>query len=65
MIKFEDECVGCPPELGCLGNACSYRNVPHFYCDKCDDEVDYKDLYEYEGKDVCKHCLLELVPKAY
>ena len=36
MIKYENECVGCPPEMGCLGDECSNRNVPHYYCDKCD-----------------------------
>ena len=28
MIKYEDECVGCPPERGCLGSVCPNRNVP-------------------------------------
>ena len=35
MIEYEDECVGCPPEMGCLGNSCRYKNVKHLYCDKC------------------------------
>ena len=39
MIKFEDECVGCPTELGCIGEACRYRNVPHVYCDICGEEI--------------------------
>ena len=44
MVKYEDECVGCPKELGCMGSACPNRNVPHFYCDKCGEEVD--EFYE-------------------
>lgn len=39
MIRFEDECVGCPPEMGCLGDGCRYRNVPHIYCDICGEEI--------------------------
>ena len=43
MIKYEDNCVGCPPEMGCLGSACSNRNVPVFVCDDCgcEDETLY------------------------
>ena len=63
MVTYEYECVSCG--LPCLGTSCPNQNVPHFYCDKCNEEVMSEDLYEYEDKDVCKHCLLELVPKAY
>lgn len=59
MIKYEDECVGCPPEIGCRGNACSNRNVPHYYCDDCGDDVE--DLYEYDGEQLCLECLLDIV----
>ena len=38
MIVIQDECVGCPPEIGCYGSSCSYRNVPHYFCDKCGKE---------------------------
>ena len=65
MITYEDECVGCPPEIGCFGSACMYKNVPHYYCDKCKYEVDCEDLYYYDGEEICKECLLELIPKAY
>lgn len=52
MVKYEDECVGCPPELGCLGSACPNRNVPHLYCDKCGKEV--AEFYEDE---LCIDCV--------
>ena len=65
MVTYEDECVGCPAEMGCLGSTCIYRNVPHYFCDKCKDEVYYEDLYYYDGKEICEDCLLKLVPKAY
>ena len=55
IIKYEDECVGCPPEIGCLHSACKYQNVPHYYCDKCGDE---DKLYDYDGEQLCKSCLL-------
>ena len=35
MVRFEDECVGCPPELGCDGDQCPYKNVPRSYGDEC------------------------------
>ena len=39
MIRFENECVGCPPERGCIGSACPYVNVPRCYCDDCGEEI--------------------------
>ena len=54
MIEYEDECVGCPPEMGCLGDSCPNRNVPHIYCDKCGEE--YEELYRYDGKELCENC---------
>lgn len=58
MIKIENECVGCPPGMGCIGDACRYKNVPHYYCDKCGDEAT---LYEYDGRELCVDCILELL----
>lgn len=54
MIIFEDECVDCPKEMGCIGNSCIYKNVPHFYCDECKDETD---IYDYEGRQLCISCI--------
>lgn len=60
MIIYEDECVGCPKEMGCMGSACPYMNVPHYCCDGCgyeDDEfytffdgwgIDTEDIYCYD-----------------
>ena len=61
MIKYEDECVGCPKEMGCLGNACPNRNVPHLYCDKCGD--DCEELYDCYGEELCESCLLDSFEK--
>lgn len=57
MVVYENECVGCPTELGCLGEACKNRNVPHCYCDICGDEVDI--LYDVAGKELCSNCALD------
>ena len=55
MIVVENECVGCPSDLGCIGNSCPYLNVPRFYCDCCGDEVD--DLYYFDGQELCIDCI--------
>ena len=66
MIKYENECCNCAvPGYPCLGSLCSNRNVAHYYCDRCKNEVNYEDLYCYDGVEVCSECLLELVPRAY
>ena len=41
MIKYVNECVGCPKEMGCLGDSCPNRHVPYIYCDICHKEIDY------------------------
>ena len=61
MVEFENECVGCPPEIGCLGSACPKRNVPHLFCDDCEEEVE--ELYEVDGEQLCADCILERYEK--
>ena len=56
MKEITNECVGCPPEMGCMGSACPNRNVERFYCDKCGQETT---LYHYEGKELCIECIAE------
>lgn len=58
MRRIENDCVGC--DLPCIGNACPYRNVPHYYCDECGDEIT---LYEFEGKELCLDCIEKLLDK--
>ena len=59
MVCYENECVGCPPERGCLGDACPNRNVPRYYCDKCGDECWPEELYSYDDEMWCRDCLTE------
>ena len=62
MVKIEDHCVGCPPEIGCLGSACPYRNVEVHYCDYCGDELD-DEIYIVDGEEVCEDCLKAMFRK--
>ncbi len=57
MIKYEDHCVGCPTEMGCLGSSCPYQNVPVHYCDKagCHEEA----FWALDGEDFCEEHALE------
>lgn len=60
-VKFENECVGCPKEMGCMGDSCPNRNVKHLYCDICGADVGT--LY-YEGNyELCEECLLKTFDK--
>lgn len=61
MIVYENECVGCPTEIGCLGDNCSNKKVPHFYCDLCNDDVE--ELYLVDNQEVCQACLHSLFTK--
>lgn len=59
MIKYEDECVGCHREMGCLGRECPYSNIPHVYCDECKDETEK--FYYYDGEWLCKDCYISVM----
>lgn len=62
MIKYEDECCGCATEnYPCMGSACPNRNVPHFYCDECGEDVE--ELYNVDDKEICEQCLLKKFEK--
>ena len=61
MVRREDQCVGCPPEMGCLGPSCPYRDVPVLICDCCGEEV--YDLYLIDGEQYCADCLLQQFEK--
>ena len=60
-VEYSDECVGCPTEMGCMGSACPNRNVKHYICDDCKDEVE--ELYEYEGEELCLDCVVKRLTK--
>lgn len=61
MIKYENECVCCPANMGCLGSSCPKKNVAYFICDRCDCEVD--ELYDCDGEQLCEECLLDSFEK--
>ena len=62
MVEYESQCVGCPPERGCLGDSCPNRNVKVTYCDCCGYEIE-EDVYEVDGEDLCEDCLKEKFKK--
>lgn len=56
MVKYENDCVGCPAERLCL-DSCPYRKLPHLYCDKCGEEAEK--LYNLDGENLCEECVLD------
>ena len=58
-VRYENWCVGCPPELGCVGDACPNRNVPIFVCDRCGDDIE-GEAREVDGEELCDECYIEL-----
>lgn len=63
MIKYENDCVGCPPEMGCLGSSCPNRNVPYYYCDRCGEEVDA--YFDINGEMICDDCAHDILITMY
>ncbi len=65
MITCENECVGCPEEMGCIGDTCPYMNVKHFYCDWCGDDCASTELRVYNGKHICEDCYIDLAKEKW
>lgn len=63
MLRYENECVGCPPEMGCLYGSCPMLRVPHLYCDRCGTEVDELFLDNDGEYTLCEECLVETTPR--
>lgn len=53
MIEYENQCVGCQPGMGCIGNSCAYMNVPICYCDVCKQDTA---TVKIDGYDLCDEC---------
>lgn len=60
MVRYENDCVGCPQDLGCSKISCPFYRVPHYYCDSCGIESDK--LYHLYDEHLCESCLLKEVP---
>lgn len=60
MIVIQNECVGCPDDMGCIYQACPYYKVVRLLCDKCESEAD---LYYYDGEQLCADCILALLER--
>ena len=60
MKYFSNDCVGCPPEMGCLGDACKYAHAAHWACDRCGAETPRSELrVTKDGEQLCEECLCE------
>lgn len=60
MREVTDECLGCTSiGLPCVGEGCLLKRTTHYYCDRCEEEFEPKELYQYEGEEVCIECLLK------
>lgn len=60
MTREENNCVGCPDGLPCIGNNCPMRNVPHTYCDNCGEEIDPDYAIKDGEMEYCDDCAEEL-----
>lgn len=58
MKRYENGCVGCPPEMGCVGGFCPQRELVIYVCDRCGDDIDDDDVYMVDDKHLCQSCLL-------
>ena len=64
MKRVVNECCNCSvPSYPCT-DSCSLREVEHYFCDKCGEDIDLDDIYEADGEDLCIDCLKEKFKKA-
>lgn len=57
MTIYEDECCDC--DMPCIGYSCPNKHAPHWICDDCKEEYDPRELYRFEGRELCIGCLTE------
>lgn len=62
MRKYENQCVECPPWMGCNESVCPYANVAIDYCDQCG--VDGA-KYRINGDDYCEDCANEYLQEVF
>lgn len=61
MKRIENDCCDCAvPAYPCLGDACSLTHAPHYYCDKCGEEINPDDVYRVDDQDLCEECLKDM-----
>jgi hypothetical protein len=56
MIRYENRCVECAEDMGCVGSVCRYVNVMTVECDECGEERE--EIYSYGGQELCPDCLI-------
>ena len=60
MIRYESDCAACDAlDIKPSCDGCSNKNIPHYFCDECKEEVE--ELYEDtdETKQLCADCILK------
>ena len=59
MKRIESDCVDCGRPEFC--GTCEFnRRSAHYYCDKCQFEIEPDEVYIEDGKELCEYCLKEL-----
>ena len=46
--------------MGCVSSYCPYKEVPHYYCDKCGEEILQAPYATEEYEHLCKDCYVEI-----
>lgn len=58
MIRYENQCCDCNAALyPCIGEMCSRRHVKIYECDDCGEEVEARELYDFDGEQLCIDCI--------
>lgn len=56
MLRMNEGCVDCPPELGCNCETCSQIHS-YWACDLCDSAAQYR----FDGHDYCRRCIEDIL----
>lgn len=54
LIYDKGNCVGCPPEMGCMGKDCPQCWETKMICDICGGEC--SEVWKADGADYCEDC---------
>lgn len=61
MVETRSKCVGCPPEMGCMGSTCPHANIKVRVCDDCKSDA----AYIINGEDFCESHASDYIRDVY
>lgn len=64
MITYENNCVGCPDGIPCIGKICPLVHQEVVICDQCGNHINSK-YYKFTNKEYCEDCIDDVLNEEF